>query len=266
MSRNHLMIPSIRIKINLLIFFSLIMSSASAQWDLIYKAGFEYPVQLLNDTGITFAGEYSSGNNVDCSSSTISSPQDCNSGRDFTDNTPIDGHAGFSFTKLDENGVPFENQFLDYFTMPWTCVLDNVTGLVWEVKLPFGIHNKDLTYQWGGVSAIGRDHPNREGPYFDPSWNELVEGSNNESFCGFDDWRVPTVNELSSIVNHDTYVPAIDLTIFPYWGQSGYPYWTASPVAGNSDVYAYVISIINGNDDFSDRNQFNYVRLVRSAH
>ncbi len=54
----------------------------------------------LNDTGITWGGDYPSGNNTTCTSN-IAAPQDCNQGRDATHNDDSDGHAGFSFTKLD---------------------------------------------------------------------------------------------------------------------------------------------------------------------
>ncbi len=131
----------------LLLTLLIASTTISAQTDPIFKNGFEQPViQMvkLNDTGITWSGEYPSGNNVDCTSTTITSPQDCNQGRDATHNDDSDGHAGFSFTKLDANGTPLADQSVDYATTPWSCVQDNVTGLVWEVKTTTAdIHNKD---------------------------------------------------------------------------------------------------------------------------
>ena len=235
-----------------------------AQTDLIFKSGMEYPMVPLNDTGITWAGESSSGNNTDCTSTTITSPQDCNTGRDFTHNDPTDGHAGFSFTKLDANGTPLADQSVDYATTPWACVQDNVTGLVWEVKTTTaGIHNKDNTYQWGGDTAIGKGHPNAQGTYYDPSWNELVQGSNaGNGLCGFNNWRVSTVAELSSIVNKGTFNPAIDTDYFPNTASSWF--WSSSPVA-NDPIIAWGIYFYDGYDygvyrDFNGR-----VRLVRSG-
>jgi len=60
---------------------------------------------MLNDTGTTFVGNPTFGNETSCSDNT-SQPQDCHVGRDFTYNNDTDGHAGFSFTKLDTNGTP----------------------------------------------------------------------------------------------------------------------------------------------------------------
>jgi len=238
---------------------------SQVQAQTVFNNGFEQPViQLtpLNDTGITFAGEYPSGNNVDCTSTTITSPQDCHQGRDFTHNDDTDGHAGFSFTKLDANGTPLADQSVDYATTPWACVQDNVTGLVWEVKTTAtGIHNKDNTYQWGGDTAIGKGHPNAQGTYYDPSWNELVQGSNTDNLCGYNNWRVPTVDELSGLANQGTFNPAIDSNYFPNTASSGF--WSSSPVASDPNS-AWFVFFYDGNGNFSNRVSIFRVRLVRS--
>jgi hypothetical protein len=249
-----------KVKIVISLSILLFTNQLLAQTDLIFKSGMEF-VSRLNDTGITWAGEQPSGNNVDCTSTTITSPQDCNTGRDFTHNDDSDGHAGFSFTKLDASGTPLADQSVDYATTPWSCVQDNVTGLVWEVKTTTAdIHNKDLTYKWGGITAIGLGHQDAEGTYYD-DWDVLVNGTNTESLCGFDNWRVPMVDELSGIANQGTFNPAIDTNYFPNTVPT--LFWSSSPVAdvgSNAWVvlfdYGYGIDYIRG-IDFR-------VRLVRS--
>ncbi len=140
----------------LLLTLLIVSTTISAQTGPIFKNGFELPViQLipLNDTGITWGGEYPSGNNATCTSNIITSPQDCHQGRDATHNDDSDGHAGFSFTKLDEFGTPLADQSVDYAITPWACVQDNVTGLVWEVKITDGsIHDRNNVYRWGDTS------------------------------------------------------------------------------------------------------------------
>lgn len=227
-----------------------------AQTDLIFKSTFGF-VPTYNDTGITWAGEYPTGNNIDCSSNTVSEPQDCNNGRDATHNLDFDGHAGFSFTKLDENGNSLPSSALS-----WTCVKDNVTQLFWEVKTTTSdIHNKNYVYQWGGISAQGRDHPNRKGEYFEPSWNELVLGSNDNNFCGFTNWRVPTINELSGLTNLNGSNPAIDTIYFP--NTRSYWFWSSTPVSG-VDESAFLEGFIKGDSSFTSRASNFHVRLVRS--
>lgn len=234
-----------------------------AKTDLIFKNGMEYPMVPLNDTGITWAGEIPTGNNADCNSTTITSPQDCNTGRDVTHPDPTDGHAGFSFIKLDSSGTPLADQSVDYATTPWSCVKDNVTGLVWEVKneIANDIHNNNNTYQWGGLTAIGYDHPNRKGIYYDPSWSDLVQGSNDEILCGFDNWRVPRVAELLSIVYKGTVSPTIDVNYFPNIVSNWF--WSSSPVSDDENNAWIVYFSYGGNHDFN-RDSSGRVRLVSS--
>lgn len=102
------------------------------------------------------------------------------------------------------------------------CVFDNQTGLVWELKTDDdGIHDKDKTYRWGGRGA------EQTGEIFFDDWNALIEGSNTEKLCGFSDWRVPTIDELKTLVVEGV-SPAINSDFFvltlakPYWASSAY--------------------------------------------
>ena len=212
----------------------------------------------INDTGITWAANNLSGNSETCISD-IAADQDCHQGRDADPgtNTDTDGHAGFSFTKLDLSGVPLEPT-----ASSWSCVRDNVTGLIWEVKTTIaGVHNRNNTYQWGGLTAIGREHPNRKGDYFDPSWNSLIQDSNSNNLCGLASWRIPTLLELNSIVNYEAQSPSIDSNYFPNTVSGNY--WSSSPVASVAD-FAWSINFLNGEDGINNRNSARPVRLVSS--
>jgi len=211
--------------------------------------------QPLNDTGITWGGDYPSGNNATCTSN-IASPQDCHQGRDATHNDDSDGHAGFSFTKLDASGNPLVDQSVDYATTPWACVKDNVTGLIWEVKTDDGgIHDKDNPYKWGGISRQGN-----YGNEFYDDWDILVNGANSENLCGFNNWRIPGRTELKSLIDHSRVSPAIDITYFPSTLSS--KYWTASPYLSNSED-AWDIDFEDGNSGYHGRSATRSVRLVR---
>ena len=213
----------------------------------------------LNDTGIDWGGNHESGNNTDCSSN-IEAPQDCHQGRDATHNDDSDGHAGFSFTKLDSNG-----NTLDASASSWSCVQDNVTGLIWEVKTDDGSErDKDNTYRWGGLTAIGRDSSNSEGDYYD-DWNNLVNTANSgNGFCGFTDWRVPAIEELRSIVDYSRDSRfSIDTNYFPNTRSS--LYWSASTYTEDVNN-AWLLSFNNGNDIDYDRSDSYFVRLVNSVY
>ena len=215
----------------------------------------------LNDTGITWGGNYSSGNNTTCIGETIAE-QDCSKGRDAqaaagTLSKVGGGQAGFDFTKLDANG-----NALAASATSWSCVRDNHTGLVWEVKTTDGgIHDASNTYRWGGKTALLTGTFGTQ--YND--WDTLVDGSNAGSgLCGFTDWRVPAREELRSIVNYNQANPAIDTAYFPNIGSDAY--WSASPNA-NYSSYAWGVYFRNGygSDDSISRGYTRRVRLVRGG-
>ena len=223
----------------------------------------------LNDTGITWGGNYPQGNNADCSGNNeagedIIAQQDCSHGRDaLAAAGKLDkvggGAAGFDFTKLDDRG----NDLAATATQ-WACVRDNVTGLVWEVKTDDGgIHNKDKKYRWGGKTALvnqkARDDGWR-GEFFD-DWDTLVDGSNIETLCGFNNWRVPSITELVTITHKGVYKPSIDSNYIPNTKRW---YWSSSPTTDHS-YGAWVVRFSDGNDSYSLRYDSNAVRLVRSG-
>lgn len=82
----------------------------------------------LNDTG---AFKFSDDNNISLDSEPKSHPgQDASFGFDTANNkTDIDGKAGFSYTKLD-----FSGNEIPLTSANWSCIRDNRTGLIWEVK------------------------------------------------------------------------------------------------------------------------------------
>ena len=216
-------------------------------------------IRKLNDTGITWGGNYKQDENATCTSN-IDAPQDCHQGRDATHNDNSDGHGGFSYTKLDASG-----NSLPASAATWSCVRDNVTGLVWEGKTDDGgIHDKDNTYRWGGTTALGTGY----GTYY-PDWDTLVDGSNSERLCGFNDWRVPTRAELQGLVHYGRTNPAIDTDYFPNTPASDF--WSASPYASSSSnawyVYFSLGNALSGNrgDGNGSWSYYGHVRLVRSG-
>ena len=232
---------------------------------------------VLNDTGMYYATRNvrtdnavgtNSINEPDCNNSDIAYEQDCDQGRDATHNDDSDGYYGFSFTKLDSSG----NE-LAASASSWSCVLDNVTGLIWEVKTDDGgLRDKDNKYEWGGITAIGRDHNDRQGNYYD-DWNPLVDAANTENgtgLCGYTDWRVPTLVELMSLSDYGHIMrnghsngPSLDERYFPNTSTS--PYFSATPgVNDSSDSKAWIVQFSNTGTSVSNRHSAQYVRLVRS--
>jgi hypothetical protein len=222
----------------------------------------------LNDTGITWAGKALNSRSNSCNTTgNIEGKQDCHHGRDSNktlNNNADDGFAGFSFTKLDAKGDPYDEDS----NITYACVKDNVTGLTWEVKndkaKDTDIHSNKNTYRWGGLTAQGIDRPNtayKKGTYYD-DWDTLVKGSIANAQSGFRDWRVPSFAELLSIAHlGKAEIPSIDTDYFPHTQSK--TYWSSSPTVSSANTTARILYFRRATSFSSARKDFYYVRLVR---
>jgi hypothetical protein len=118
------------------------------------------------------------------------------------------------------------------------CVLDQFTGLIWEVKADTpGLHDRNSTYTWFNPEEDSSGELDYRGM---PDGGEcdgsgcdtfaLVQAVNEAGYCGYNDWRLPTRDELGSISDPRKTLtpPSINTTYFPntqdgeYWsGSSG---------------------------------------------
>ena len=244
----------------------------------------------LNDTGVNWAGNVTT-NSTSCSSN-ISGQQDCHHGRDVTANNSGNGLYGFDFTRLNNDGSEYAGGG-DYSSDPWHCVRDNVTGLIWEVKSddPDSQHYYYTRYRWGGQTSVGRGvaeadakytytsqiTTNSYGTYYN-DWDELLDAANNNALCGFNDWRVPSIVELQSIVdygdsaNNGSWSVGIDENYFPnaIEGTSSNSltstYWTNMPKVDDTINAIAMIFHQLGTYSTPYRSRDHMVRLVRADH
>lgn len=250
----------------------------------------------LNDTGITYCATYN--NNAPCPVDDYPD-QDAEYGRDFTNNDDSDGKAGFSYTKLD-----FEGNELPVDASIWSCVRDNVTGLIWEVKQNRsdweivegmgtygivdykGLHDSNDRFSWfstdttndGGWSGFdgvrGDSCYGYEAgaPSTYCNTEAFASRVNSEGLCGASDWRLPKREELRSILSYgppgwwpNFPKPTLDLEYFAGTGMFGSRFWSSTPYA-NDNVYAWTISFgINHKDGVLDKSFKSSVRLVRGG-
>ena len=217
----------------------------------------------LNDTGITACADATT-NGLACPVADYPG-QDAQFGRDATNNDDSDGHAGFSFTKLAGNGNP-----LPASATGWDCVKDNVTGLVWEVKTDDGgLHDKDWTYSWyepdngkNGGSAGTQNGGSCTGSACDTY--AYVQTINSAGLCGQNDWRMPTRQELFSIVILDRTNPTIDTSYFPNTPSSFF--WSSTSAAyDGSGSSAMGFDFYYGNGALTGKSSRTQVRLVRGG-
>ncbi len=228
------------------------------------QVGVTFIIPVLNDTGITSCSDDTT-NGLTCPQVTHPG-QDAEYGRDKTNNDSTDGLAGFSFTKISSAGAA-----LPADATSWDCVRDNVTGLVWEVKTdntPADLHDKDWTYTWFQTDPTnnGGDAGTQNGGTCSGSsscdTSGYVQAVNAAGWCGFTDWRMPTVDELSGIAALDRINPAIDTAYFPNTNSA--VFWSSSPNAYSGD-YAWYVYFGYGYGYVGYKSYDYQVRLVRSG-
>ena len=92
------------------------------------------------------------------------------------------------------------------------------------------------------------------------SWDDAIKYCENLELAGHKDWRLPTVEELISLIDFNKYRPAIDTVYFPctmssnYWSSTTYAIYT---------VIAWLVYFLNGYVANYDKSIAYYVRAVR---
>lgn len=121
------------------------------------------------------------------------------------------------------------------YTIGPLTVIDKITGLVWQ-------KTDDDT---------GRD------------WNAAWIYCHGLTLDSKTDWRLPSVRELTSIVDYSTDNPNINSSAFP--GTNSSWYWSATTYATDiSSGYAWSVNFYDGGVyNFHDKSNPSYVRCVR---
>ena len=165
------------------------------------------------------------------------------------------------FVKLSNEG-----EVLDFENSNWSCVLDQKTSLVWEVKGETeGLQYTKNTYTWfDGETGRG-------GGMYSKNcfWGEgcntksYINDINEAQLCTYTDWRLPTRDELKTIINYYSDKDIlIDLVFFPNTQKD--TYWT-SMTAKDDPSLAYEIPFFYGGSIIREKSIDTYIRLVRSA-
>ena len=257
----------------------------------------------INDTGIILCGNYDAENGgqwsstlncadtgatensdgIDADGNVVPAGQDAHYGRDALAAAGSlykvgGGSAGFDFTRINSDGSEYTGNG-DYATNPWSCVRDNVTDLIWEVKAPSNgnvgdnLHDADdLYYRRSTVESnsgsVEPAAPNRATCYGYNSTNSstfcnteaFVYRVNVAGLCGANDRRMPKKEELRSIVHYGRDNPSIDSDYFPNTENNGY---RSGSIEAYFGILPWIINFDSGSDSLSAPGENFRVRLVR---
>jgi hypothetical protein len=111
-------------------------------------------------------------------------------------------------------------------------VTDEATGLMWQQGTAPGLYN----------------------------WEEALAYCENLTFAGYDDWRLPKLKELQSIVDYTRYHPSID----PIFADTvSYAYWSSTTIPYPES--ASNVSFYYGSGTWYEKTARAYVRAVRGG-
>ena len=131
-------------------------------------------------------------------------------------------------------------------------VTDTATRLVWM--------RCSLGQTWDGTAC--------QGDVQLLNWQQALQAPQTTNFAEYNNWRLPNIKELASIIEEACYNPAINLTIFPntfFADDSGY--WSSSQNGWSSQFFgAWILTFIDGSNGISGEGSYGRpVRLVRSG-
>lgn len=96
------------------------------------------------------------------------------------------------------------------------------------------------------------------------NWEDALKQARNHSFAGYSDWRLPSKNELASLVEQRCHKPAINSMVFPNTPNDYF--WSSSPVDQNNSWQVLFATghVLPGYriNNLSEK----IVRLVRAGH
>ncbi len=135
------------------------------------------------------------------------------------------------------------------FTLSNDVVMDKETTLSW-MRCAVGQH-------WDGQACHGKAKT--------VAWSEamaMVEKINTKGTGGHNDWRMPMVPELASIVERQCFNPRMNTAVFP--GAPSAIFWTSMEKMGTTD-YAYSLDFGGGQAVATAKDHVGAIRLVRGG-
>ena len=140
-------------------------------------------------------------------------------------------------------------------TTPTSRFKDNGDGTVTDTKTRLTWRHCVLGMAWNGKSCEGTS-----ATYDYAGAQDAIAEMNAAKEGHRANWRLPTADELATLVESRCFKPAINLNVFPYSPESGF--WSSTENEGVVSERAVVIHFINGGRYIANKNQSWRVRPV----
>ncbi len=171
----------------------------------------------------------------------------------------------------DDIANPHDTKYTSVEVGSDTCVLDTATQLTWQTKtVEVGLQNTTNTYSWfdpteanGELDYRGlEDGGDCDGSACD-TWH-YVRAVNEAGYCGYNDWRMPSKNELFSVsdLQRAKHPPTMNTEFFPYAQPA--EYWSGNDYSFQYNT-AWVWNFQYGQDRVDWKKEAKLVRLVRGT-
>ena len=163
-----------------------------------------------------------------------------------------------------------DGRILSHDATEWVCVQDRATGLIWEIKTDDNsLRDRDNFFSWYDPAAdrnhgeAGERNGGRCKGRADCDTLAYVQAFNQQQLCGFNDWRLPSREEMLTLIDRSTSNKAsINADYFPQTEASWY--WTASSNPDKPE-HAWFVLFRNGIALNAPKQQPKHVRLVRNG-
>lgn len=132
------------------------------------------------------------------------------------------------------------------------AILLGLTGLLWEIN-----HH---TFTDPETGLMWQDDVNARTE--EKEWRKAFYYCEGLSLDGFDDWQLPTIGQLRSLVDDTRDDPAVKKGITNIKSSV---YWSRSPFISFSN-FAWTVNFEDGDDGWANEDRGYYVRCVRESH